>query len=170
MFNDIDLFDFWKDSEYSVENYVSQSPTSELIDSIENELGYKLPNSYTELMNSQNGGIPKNCRFPTKEPTSWADDHVVISGIFGIGRDKEYSLCGGSGSQFRLDEWEYPDIGIYFGTCPSGGHQMICLDYRRNGRSGEPEVVYVDQDDDYKITFLAENFEVFIKGLVSDAV
>ncbi len=70
---------------------------------------------------------------------------------------------------FWLDEWEYPDIGIYFGNCPSGGHQMICLDYRRNGKSGEPEVVYVDQDD-YKITFLAENFEIFIKGLVGDDV
>lgn len=47
---------------------------------------------------------------------------------------------------------------------------MICLDYSRNGKSGEPEVVYVDQDDDYKITFLAENFESFIKGLVGDDV
>lgn len=98
MFNDIDLSDFWKDSKYSLKNYVSQSLTSELINSIEDELGYKLPNSYLELMKSQNGGIPKNCRFPTKEPTSWADDHIAISGIFGIGRDKEYSLCGGSGS------------------------------------------------------------------------
>jgi hypothetical protein len=28
-----------------------------------------------------------------------------------------------------INEWEYPNIGIYFGNCPSGGHDMIALDY-----------------------------------------
>lgn len=32
-----------------------------------------------------------------------------------------------------VGEWEYPDIGIYFGSCPSGGHDMIALDYRTCG-------------------------------------
>jgi hypothetical protein len=69
-----------------------------------------------------------------------------------------------------IAEWGYPDIGIYFGNCPSAGHDMICLDYRKNGKNGEPEVVHVDQEYDYKITFLAENFESFVKGLVDDSV
>ena len=62
----------------------------------------------------------------------------------------------------------YPDIGVYICDCPSAGHDMICLDYRKNGKNGEPEVVHVDQELDYKITFLAENFELFVTGLVSD--
>lgn len=44
------------------------------------------------------------------------------------------------------------------------------LDYRHCGKDGEPEVVHVDQEFDYEITFLAPNFETFIRGLVSEDV
>ena len=40
------------------------------------------------------------------------DDHVAITGIFGIGREKSCSLCGELGSQFMIAEWEYPAIGV----------------------------------------------------------
>jgi len=68
------------------------------------------------------------------------------------------------------DEWEYPDIGIYICDCPSAGHDMIALDYTESGKTGEPRVVHVDQESDYKVTILANNFEEFIKNLVSDSV
>ena len=163
----MDFNDFWKNSEYALEEYVNEYPTNELIASIEKELGYKLPKFYIEMMKFQNGGIPKNTSFLTKEATSWARDHVAITGILGIGREKTYSLCGELGSQFMIDEWGYPNIGICICDCPSAGHDMIMLDYRKNGRHGEPEVIHVDQELDYKITFLAKNFETFINGLIS---
>jgi hypothetical protein len=50
------------------------------------------------------------------------------------------------GSQFHIDEWGYPPVGIYFADCPSAGHDMICLDYRACGTDGEPQVIHVDQD------------------------
>jgi hypothetical protein len=46
---------------------------------------------------------------------------------------------------------------------------MICLDYRKCGPKGETSVVQVDQEWDYRITFLAETFESFIRGLYSEA-
>lgn len=155
---------FWDvetlDDDYS-EPYPSNSERAE----IEAELGYKLPASYLELMQSQNGGrVRRNC-FPTNQSNNWAEDHIQIVGIFGLGRDKEYTLCGGSGSQFWMQEWEYPDIGIYFADCPSGGHQMVALDYRECGPQGEPKVVYVDQEDDFSILELAPDFASFISGL-----
>ncbi len=162
------LADFWNDSQYANESYQSAPPTDELINSIEQELGYKLPSSYIQLMKHQNGGVPKNTNFPTEEPTSWAEDHIAITGIMGIGREKSYSLCGDLGSQFMIEEWGYPDIGVVICDCPSAGHDVVMLDYRACGREGEPEVVHVDQEDDYEITFLADNFEDFIRGLVSD--
>lgn len=67
-----------------------------------------------------------------------------------------------------IDEWGYPAIGVYFGDCPSAGHDMICLDYRKCGPDGKPEVVHVDQEWDYKITYLAKDFEAFIRGLTSE--
>ena len=42
---------------------------------------------------------------------------------------------------------------------------MIFLDYRECGPKGEPKVVHVDQEHDYKITHLADTFEEFICGL-----
>lgn len=112
--------------------------------------------------------IPVNTCFPTDVPTSWAKDHVAITGIFGIGREKSYSLCGGLGSQFMIDDWGYPAIGVAICDCPSAGHDMIFLDYRECGSQGEPKIVHIDQECDYKITPLADNFEEFIRGLVNE--
>lgn len=167
-FTNMTLDDFWEDSEYARDSYQSDPPTDELIESIEKELGYKLPSSYIALMKHQNGGVPKNTCFLTEESTSWAEDHIAITGILGIGREKSYSLCGDLGSPFMIEEWGYPDIGVVICDCPSAGHDLVMLDYRACGRDGEPEVIHVDQEDDYEITFLADNFEAFVRGLVSE--
>ncbi|MCP1308545.1 SMI1/KNR4 family protein [Paenibacillus tyrfis] len=165
-FEGFDLTKFWDDSDYALKEYVSEPPTDELIASIEQELGYKLPASYIAMMKLHNGGVPINTCFPTEEATSWAEDHIAITGIMGIGREKPYSLCGELGSPFMIEEWGYPDIGVVICDCPSAGHDVVMLDYRKCGRHGEPEVIHVDQEGDYEITFLAENFEAFIRGLV----
>ena len=167
-FNDFDLKGFWDDSDYAVKTYRETTPTNELILSIQDELGYKLPAAYIELMKTHNGGVPFNTCFPTSQATSWADDHIAINGIGGIGRTKLYSLCGEMGSQFMIDEWGYPEIGVCVCDCPSAGHDMIMLDYSACGKTGEPTVVHVDQENDYRVTFLAPDFESFIRGLVSD--
>ena len=167
IFEGFDFNGFWNDSKYAIEKYISAPPTDVLIKEIETELGYKLPASYVFLMKQHNGGIPFKTDFITSEPTSWAKDHIAITGIMGIGREKTYSLCGSLGSRFMIDEWEYPNIGIAICDCPSAGHDMIFLDYRKCGADGEPQVVHVDQELDYKITFLSENFEAFIRGLTN---
>lgn len=165
---DIDVNDFWERSEYATKTYVDDPLTPAKVAFVEKELGYKLPASYVALMQSQNGGIPKRTNHRTTERTSWAEDHVAITGLFSIGNTKDCSLCGGLGSKFWPLEWGYPEIGIYFADCPSAGHDMLCLDYRTCGPSGEPAVVHVDQELDYKITPVAPTFEAFIRGLEGD--
>jgi hypothetical protein len=52
----------------------------------------------------------------------------------------------------------------------SAGHPRPCRpssSYRR-GPTGEPRVVHVDQELDYKITFVAPTFESFVRGLQGD--
>ena len=169
-FEGFDLTNFWDDNWYALKEYVSDPPSDELIASVEEELGYKLPAVYIWLMKQHNGGIPVNTCYPCNEPTCWAEDHVAITGIFGIGREKIYSLCGELGSQFMIDEWEYPAIGVAICDCPSAGHDMIFLDYRACGPQGEPAVVHVDQENDYKITHLADSFEEFIRGLEHESL
>lgn len=170
IFKDFDFSEFWEDSEYALEEYTEQEPSDELVQLVEHELGYKLPASYVELMKLCNGGIPKRNCFPTTQITSWSETHIAITGIMGIGKNKSYSLFGTLGSKFMIDEWGYPDTGVYICDCPSAGHDMIMLDYSNCGKEGQPEVVHIDQEYDYKKTLLAKDFETFIRGLVSPDV
>jgi hypothetical protein len=168
VFEDFDIDAFWEDSEYARKKYVEEAPSAATVAAVEHALGYKLPASYVALAQFRNGGIPKRTNHRTAERTSWAPDHVAITGIFAIGSSKRCSLLGEVGSRFWIREWGYPDIGVYFADCPSAGHDMLCLDYRACGRGGEPSVVHVDQEWDYKITFVAPTFEAFVRGLEGD--
>jgi len=78
---------------------------------------------------------------------------------------KNHSLLGEMGNEFWISKVKYPPIGIVVADTISGGHDMIFLDYRECGPTGEPKVVRVDQECDYSITLLADNFGDFIKNL-----
>lgn len=168
-FEGFDFEGFWNDREYSLKNYVEPAPSDELIASIEEELGgFRLPAAYVELARMHNGGLLKRNCHPMDEPTGWADDHIAITGLYAIGRTSNYSLCGETGSKFWEEEWGYPPIGVCIANTPSAGHEMIVLDYSECGKQGEPRVVYVDQEDDYSITFVAPDFVTFVRGLVNE--
>ena len=166
-FAGFDLSDFWEDSEYATQTYVDGPATAEMVALVEKELGYRLPAAYIALMRTQNGGTPTRTCHRTRERTTWAENHVAINAIYAIGKEPACSLLGAHGSRFWSEEWGYPQIGIYFADCPSAGHDMLCLDYRRCGPTGEPEVVHVDQEWDYRVTHVAANFEMFVRGLES---
>ena len=85
-FEDFDM-SFWNDSEYAQKYYVGTTPTNEQLEEVENELGYKLPQSYIALVQQHNGGMPINTCFPTSVPTCWADNHIAISGIMGVDKN-----------------------------------------------------------------------------------
>ncbi|MFC3747330.1 SMI1/KNR4 family protein [Paenibacillus sp. GCM10012306] len=158
----VDASNFWDDSEAALQEYVSEPPTDELIDSVEEQLVFKLPPSYVALMKLHNGGIPKNTSYPITE-----EKFITIAGIRGIGRDKPNSLCGAAGSRFVIENEGYPEIGVVIGDSLAPTQGVIMLDYRSSGNVGEPEVVHVSQEKGHKITELAPNFETFIRGLGS---
>lgn len=129
----------------------------------EKQLGFKLPQSFIEFMRYRNGGCPVHVHYVVEKRKY----PVEICELFGMDKKKEYSLIGGMGSEFWMEEWEYPRIGIYFASCPSGGHDLLCLDYRKCGVDGEPEVVHIDQELDFKTVLVANNFEEFVRGLTT---
>ncbi|HEY2495122.1 MAG TPA: SMI1/KNR4 family protein [Paenibacillus sp.] len=166
---DFDFTNFWDDSEHALEQYVSDPPTDELIASVEEELVFKLPAFYINMMKVHNGGIPQNRCFPIREAVSGGKDYIKISGILGIGRKKRNSLCGDLGSRFMIENEGYPEIGVMVCDCPSESG-VVMLDYRSSGNDGEPEVIHVDKENNHKITRLAPNFEAFIGGLVNEKI
>ena len=111
---------------------------------MEADLGYRLPTFYVALMRTRNGGVPVTTCLPTTEATGWADDHIAISGIAGIGYTKPFSLGGGLSSQSMLGTWGYPAIGLVVADCPSAGHDVVMLDYRACGPQGGPAVAHID--------------------------
>ena len=48
MFEGFDFTNFWEDSAYALEEYVSKPPSDELIASVEQELGYKRLATYKD--------------------------------------------------------------------------------------------------------------------------
>lgn len=147
---------------------VHAAPTAETVAEVERVLGFRLPRAYVDLVSTtQNGGYLADDRraHPSPSRTSWADDHVQIDTILAVAVG-DFDTLGGA-THHCQKEWGYPRIGVYFGWCPSAGHDMIALDYRACGPEGEPSVVHVDQEWDYAVTPLAPSFREFVDGLVS---
>lgn len=148
--------DFWYTKGNSAED-IGKPITDEDIANAEKELGYKLPESYKSVIKQQNGGRVNRCVFP------YNGSCIEIDTLFGIDHDKP-SLFETS---FYVSEWGYPDIGLTVASTPSAGHDMVFLDYSECGKDGEPSVVVIDQELDYRKTKLAGNFGEFINKLVT---
>lgn len=134
-----------------------------LVDAAERRLGYRLPESFVRLMRVRNGGYLTRPIYPTDVPTAWAEDHVYIDKIFGLGG--EDGIDAAKGSRTLISQWEYPDVGIVFS---SNGPTAFMLDYTECGPTGEPRVVYVDVENmGEERLVLAPDFETFISRLVA---
>ncbi|WP_338941766.1 SMI1/KNR4 family protein [Fusobacterium polymorphum] len=162
------LKNLWNNDKYSLKEYVGKTPTDEDFEKVEKDLGYRLPESYKVLMRIQNGGELRKNNFEGSFKRNWTSGSFDIEYISGVDSSKRYSLCGEFGSKFWIEEWKYPNIGIAICGSVSGGHDMIFLDYSDCGSEGEPCVIHIDQEGDYEITYLADNFKDFIDGLFSD--
>lgn len=156
---DADFTHFWNDSAPGAGEYIADPPSDGLIESVEEELVFKLPAFYLRMMKQHNGGIPQN-RVVSLEDGS----QIEISGILGIGRGVPKSLCGTSGSRFIIEDGGYPEIGVVIADCLSNSG-VVMLDYRSSGNDGEPEVVHVDKDNGYSMTRIAPNVEAFFRAL-----
>lgn len=167
-FDDFDFTEFWSNNNQEEVSGISD----EAVKLIEAELGFKLPDSYIEFMKMFNGGNPNKSSvvapeqpLVNKEDEDY-DEEDDMSGCY-INFYEFLSLNEiAHETEFMKNEWGYPDIGVYICRTGSGGHDIIMLDYGKYAKNNEPAVVYVDQEDDYAITLLAENFEEFIKNLI----
>lgn len=151
--------EFFEDDDY----YTGPPTTPDLIEHAEASLGVRLPVAYRDLLRERNGGSPLRRCFMTEFETSWAPDHFEISAVLGVGGHLGIDSTGGQGSADLVREWDYPDVGVVICDTPSAGHDTVMLDYRTCGSSGEPAVVYVDEDRVPRE--VAPSFQVFIAQL-----
>jgi hypothetical protein len=130
----------------SDEIYTGPPITDAMIRAAETTLGYTLPADYVRLLFERNGGRPIRRRLATAFPTSWADDHIEIASIKGVGGMWGIDSESGLGSAAMIAEWDYPSIGIVLCDMPSGGHDAVMLDYTDRNYRAQPCVAYVDED------------------------
>ncbi|MBQ3079473.1 MAG: SMI1/KNR4 family protein [Clostridia bacterium] len=166
MLSDMDFTDFWHDTKESERRHISSAPDWRIIRDVEEELGYKLPASYIELMKNHNGGLVNRCWFPLSGDAKEFSDFVQITGFFGIGREAPYSLLGRFGSRFLLEGIKnHEEIqGIAISNVISPARGLIILDYSECRKDGEPRVCCVDYENG-EVKPLAKSFEAFARGL-----
>lgn len=127
----------------------------------EQSLGVRLPAAYRVLLGEHNGGPLERTCYRTEFVSSWANDHVAVDALLGVGTP--HGLDGEFGSTYLIAEWGYPNLGVVAFETPSAGHDAVMLDYSHCGLQGEPTVVYVDEHR--KPQLLAATFADFIAGL-----
>lgn len=149
-----------KSTIWADDDYLKLAPINdELIKKAEEVLNVKLPESYINLLKEQNGGTLRLDVHPTSKPNSWADDHVNVSGLYGISFDENESSI--LESHYLIREWEMPENIILLS---GDGHTWIALDYRNVAEN--PPVIFIDNEFE-EIIELAPNFERFLQNLTT---
>jgi SMI1-KNR4 cell-wall len=152
-----------KQKEFWGSNYYKHPPlTDEMLDLAETKLGVKLPKTLIELLKIQNGGYTKRFVFPMTQRTTWADNHVPLSSLSGIVLDEGFrSAQNIMDTEYMTKEWGLPERQVLL---TGDGHWWITLDYRDNET---PCVMWIDVECNEEVK-VAENFDQFIDGLVSE--
>lgn len=124
--------------------YLQPPLTDDVVASAENEIGYKLPCEYLNLLRKQNGGY---IRFSLPEMV-----HDTISGI---------GPYFPSLPRFDWDECQehvsYPLQGLV--PFDGDGHWALCLDYRKNSQI--PTITYADVECDWE-SHVADSFTDYL--------
>ena len=156
--------DDWADFFDRADDYTGPPLTDAMVTAAEQALGHTLPPSYLRLLRVKNGGAPKRQCHPTGG-TSWSDNHVRVTSIFGIGHARWGIDSEDFGSRHLIREGGFPEVGIIVGLTPTAGHDAIMLDYSECGPRGEPRVILMDAESG-ESEVLAPTFEAFLRGLV----
>lgn len=153
----LNIKEFWGN------NYYNHPPlTNEMIEIAEKMLKIKLPMLLIDLLRIQNGGYTKGFAFPMAEKTTWSDSHIPLSDLSGIVIDKSIrTALNILDTEYMTEEWDLPEKQVLL---TGEGHWWITLDYRRGN---VPTVRWIDVECDEDV-HVADNFEDFINGLVSE--
>lgn len=137
--------------------------TDEALRHAEKFLGVRFPPELVALWQIQNGGYTQGFVYPTRQPTTWADDHVPLAELFGIGASAAPSgIHNVLNSKYMIAEWGLPSNQVLL----SGeGHWWITLDYRKNS---DPCVTWFDVDAGQDIE-LAASFHEFLSRLLPES-
>ncbi|MBN6205162.1 SMI1/KNR4 family protein [Ralstonia pickettii] len=141
-----------EDEEYSI-----NPVTNEAVVKAEEKLKVKFPESYISILKEQNGGYIIYDSYPTTFPNSWAEDHINVDCIKGIGGEESILE-----SEYLIEEWGLPEKTVLIS---GDGHTWVALDYRKT--SVNPSVIFIDVEAE-QIVKIAESFKEFLSKLYNE--
>jgi len=124
--------------------YLQPALTDEAVALAEEEIGYRLPKDYLNLLRKQNGGY---IRYSLPENV-----HDMIAGI-----GPHFPSLTGFDWEACQEQVSYPLRGLV--PFDGDGHWHLCLDYRRDSRS--PSITHADIECDEEI-HIAESFAAYL--------
>jgi hypothetical protein len=127
--------------------YLQPALTDEAVASAEEEIGYRLPKEYLNLLRKQNGGY---IRYSLPENV-----HDTIAGI-----GPHFPSLTGFDWEECQEHVSYPLQGLV--PFDGDGHWHLCLDYRKNPRA--PAITLADIERDQE-THVAETFADYLAML-----
>jgi hypothetical protein len=141
--------------------------TDGVIRDAERVLGVRLPAVYLRLLRVRNGGYLRRDCLPTANPTSWAEDHLRIESVWGVGFDRGID---GPRRHERSERGRVIPGVVVFADTPTGGHDFLQLDYRSCGPAREPSVAHFETEGGVSNpTPVAPSFAAFAAALVDSS-
>jgi len=144
-----------------------------IIDKYEEEICYKFPKAYKELISKHNALYPEDNIFSYfDEVTEEEEENAIVFYAFDNENLDPLYRDGIVGDFLYIDEDYFQKGVIPFGE--TGNGDFICFDYRDDLKEGgNPKIVLVHHDafyddDKYMISFLANSFEEFVDSLYED--
>lgn len=140
--------------------------TNDIVAEAERSLGNILPADLLRLLRIQNGGaIAADWDACPAEPNFYAETHVPFDALFGIGPADQATTITMLDTAYLIQEWELPtSIVLLAGE----GHYWVALDYRICGPTGDPSIVWIDNERNDELQ-LAPTFRTFIERLTASA-
>ncbi|MDR1295858.1 MAG: SMI1/KNR4 family protein [Deltaproteobacteria bacterium] len=169
-FEGFDLDNFWRPGDPAGADYEGAPLTPEMVASAEKQFGLKLPLSYIRLLEKQNGGLSVNHAGYLETAQCPAEEFLFpFKAILGLDKKQKYSLGRGE-SQNLAKKYGLDKIGLLICDPIAPEDGLLFLDYRLNGKYGEPSVMSAtpcdDDPDVWTIDLAAKNFESFARNLI----
>ena len=172
-FTELDIKGLWKNDKENDDYYICPNVSADDVKRIEDELGFKIPESYIELMLMRNGGMLKRTIFQVKDDAGKILKTLKCESLAGIWDDDEHNCllskyCKEKDTAFEFGCWN-PDSG--WGNC------HFYFDYSLCGPAGEPRVTadvmkwFPEHRKARPVTYeIADTFKDFVIGLTSKPV
>ncbi len=167
----MNLNTFWKQptKEFS-EKTIGR--TEKEIQTREEQIGFKLPNTYRELMKIQNGGFIRKTAFEyNKTLQSLIYNGAMIDHIYPepFGHENMLDVLSEWMDEEEIDlvsDTDYNFLKRLIIISHMDGHSFMCFDYGWNEKEikKEPEVCFFN--DDFKEYLRLNNFDEFVNGLM----